>query len=137
MDDHIDEIFSWLCKGACEWYTAGKLPTCDVMTKEMDKYINELDVLSQFVEDRCERGVDFRLSPSEAYQEFIGWCAEGDIKGSSQQEFSRGLKKRGFDQKRTKKEGRFYAGLRMCRNEVEDPRRHLPEIIKELSFMDG
>ncbi len=49
VNDHLDEIFSWIVDGAAEWYETRSLEPCEVMTAEMNKYVQELDVVSHAV----------------------------------------------------------------------------------------
>jgi putative DNA primase/helicase len=119
MTEHIDEIFSWIVEGAFEWYTQGTLTACEVMTQEMDKYVQELDVLSQFMEDQCTLGTEFKTTPSLAYQGFVGWCAEGNVQSMSKQDFAKRMKKKGFVQKKSGSK-RWWEGFRINETNVEE-----------------
>ena len=50
----LDEFFSWFVDGAYEWYNGKLLVPCDIMAVQMKSYINELDVLGQFIEERIQ-----------------------------------------------------------------------------------
>jgi putative DNA primase/helicase len=54
MTDHLDEFFSWFVDGASEWYQGKSLIPCKVMQFEMQNYINELDIIGQFINERIE-----------------------------------------------------------------------------------
>jgi putative DNA primase/helicase len=122
LNEHLNELFSWMAQGASEWYADG-FPPCTVLQQEMDKYVAELDILAQFIEDRCEvgEGADFRGSPTGLYQEFVGWCAEGNSKCLRKQDFAARLRKHGFTPKKSGSK-RFYQGLRVIRVELANPR---------------
>jgi len=54
MENHLDEFFSFFVEGAYKWYKDKLLTPCSVMNLEMDKYVEDLDVVGNFVNNQLE-----------------------------------------------------------------------------------
>jgi putative DNA primase/helicase len=109
-------ILAWLVRGCLAWQKEG-LKTSARVAKATAAYKKDEDVIGQFIEDRCETGLGFRVKPGEIYNDYCDWCDEQKIKSvSSQTLFGKDLKTR----YETEGEGRkkFYLGIRL--SEAED-----------------
>ena len=49
--NHLDEFFTWFCTGAKDWINGAELIQCDEMKYEMDKYIEENDPVTDFLNE--------------------------------------------------------------------------------------
>ena len=105
MDNHIDEIFTWLCTGAKDWYNGQILTPCTAMQEEMNKYIEELDDIKVFVsntydmiskDDYTALGRDdkkeWRCKKDWVYGAYCGYMAETQQKPIGKLSFYKGVK---------------------------------------------
>lgn len=107
MTTCLDEFFSWFVDGAYEWYNGKSLVPCKVMDHEMSAYINELDIQSQFMEERIEvitkeeynklSNTDkalFRTKKDSLFAMFMSYVVELGVKPKfSKNDFYKGLEK--------------------------------------------
>lgn len=110
MTDHIDEFFSWFADGAFEWYQGKSLIPCKVMQHEMQNYINELDIIGQFINERIEivtkekysltAKLDkslLRIRKEVLYGLFIGFSEEQGVKVIGKTDFHKEILKINID----------------------------------------
>lgn len=100
LDNHLDSLFSWIVDGAFDWYNGEKLVICDVMKKEMDKWITDLDTVQQFIDEQCKEDSNGFISSEAIYSEFAGFCCSSSEKLMSKKEFIDRLKKKGYEYKK-------------------------------------
>ena len=46
-----DDFFSYFATGSRDWYRTKTIPTCDVMKAGFNKYIKDIDIVGQFIEE--------------------------------------------------------------------------------------
>lgn len=96
QENKLNQFFTWFCLGAYDWYNGQELIPCKEMTEEMNKYISENDVVSEFINDTYElitREEYDKLPKLEkslwvqnrtfAYPEFMAWIQDNNRKDDS------------------------------------------------------
>jgi len=72
--NEIDNFFSWFVKGAVEWYGGKKLHPTLEMTQDKKSYINEQDVVKEFINDNYDIKTEEEynlIEPTEKKQEWL------------------------------------------------------------------
>lgn len=103
MSDHLDEIFTWLVIGAKSWYENNKIlsdPPIQIKG-ETDNYLNELDIIQQFIDSCCEVNDKKYEIRSDLYLAFVNW-AKDNGKYLSKLEFFKRLEAREFEFKKNR-----------------------------------
>ena len=93
QENRLDEFFTFFAMGAFDWYNGDELKPCDEMTEEMNKYINENDVVQEFLsetyeiitkEDYGKLGKEDKIkhvqNKAHVYGEFICWINDNNRK---------------------------------------------------------
>ncbi len=110
MTTCLDQFFSWFVDGAHEWYNGKSLVPCKVMDHEMSAYINELDIQSQFIDERIEiiskekyestpmsEKMSLRVKKEALFMMFTAYTMELGIKPKiTKNDFNKGLEKYGI-----------------------------------------
>jgi putative DNA primase/helicase len=117
QDKHLEEklreeasgILNWLLAGTERWRREG-LKAPKVVLTATDEYRGEMDVIGNFLKERCiqQKGVSIRIR--ELYKAYADWCNENNEHPVSERFFSMRIKEVGFVQTRTS-EARFWSGL--------------------------
>ena len=75
FQDEIDGIFSWLVEGCLAWQSEGLGLPEEIKTATTD-YRNEMDILGDFIKDRCVLGANRTISAKKLYEEYLAWAEE-------------------------------------------------------------
>lgn len=106
-----EQLLVWLVKGAVQWYKQGDLgQTPGVLRESLQEYINDNDVLHQFIQEECQ--VDCKGSINAA--DFRARFVQASAQKISQKLLQEMMTKRGFKLKMLKDNGktvRAYHGL--------------------------
>jgi P4 family phage/plasmid primase-like protien len=108
INNHLDDFFSWFVDGAFEWYNGKELIPCQLMTQEMDAYINELDIQKQFMDERIDiiskenynklsndEKMRFRVKKDSLFAIFVGYIMELGIRSTlSKSDFYKALEEK-------------------------------------------
>ena len=111
-------IATWLVQGAALWSMIGLSDPKEVLAAT-DEYRSEMDVLAEFIEDRCIRGQFNKVSSSHLYEKYLTWHKR--VQGGfplTQTAFGRRLAERGFRRDRTNK-GVFWCGISISESDEE------------------
>ena len=92
----IDGIFSWLVEGCLKWQKDGLGVPNEVMAAT-DNYRNEMDILSDFIENRCILGENCTVSLKKLYTEYEEWAEENGEKTITKKMFGANLDEREID----------------------------------------
>jgi len=106
-----DGILAWMVAGAVSWYQNG-LNLCDAIKAETAQYREDSDLLSQFLEDRCEIATDAFCSQKSLYAAWVAWMDENGHHKPSKTSLTRRLIERGFGKSKSGSERR-YTGLKI------------------------
>lgn len=110
LEREYPAILRWAVEGCLLWQREGlKQPLAVLdMTRE---YRREMDVISGFLDDRCEVGEGFSAKSSELYAAYSAWCEANTEFKMSNTKFSVEMEKR-FS-KVAKKTGKYFLGLKL------------------------
>ncbi len=61
-----------------------------------DEYRSEEDTLAEFIDERCDVGLQYQATASGLYQAYAEWCRQTGEYQVSANKFGRGLSERGF-----------------------------------------
>ena len=87
-------ILNWAVKGAKEWFESG-LRDPKTVIEDTKAYRREEDVLTDFIESRCDVGAELRVDVGSLWTAYRDWSVEEGIKTWSKNKFSRRLTEAG------------------------------------------
>jgi len=102
-------ILNWLLEGAARWKNEGLIAP-SVIVKATDEYRGEMDVIGNFIKERCVKDGEITIRIRELYKAYADWCEENKEHAVSERFFTMRLKDMGFVQGRTA-EMRFWIGI--------------------------
>ena len=102
-------ILNWLLEGTERWRREG-LKAPDVILNATDEYRGEMDVIGNFIKERCVQGKEYTIRIRELYKAYSDWCDDNKEHAVSERFFTMRLKEMNFVQSRTS-EARFWVGL--------------------------
>lgn len=116
-------ILRWMIDGLKMWKNgdpaavppipAGLRPPAAVVAAS-DEYRKEMDLLGEFIEDRCEVNVHMSAPNGPLYASFKEWCIDNGIRNPrSHKWLSRELIRKGYTQGGSRKDGREWKGLEL------------------------
>jgi putative DNA primase/helicase len=111
-------ILAWAVRGCLAWQSEG-LPQVEDVVDATKGYRDEMDVLGEFIAERCVLGENHRASSTELFKAYVGWS--GDTKSSAQR-FNGWMQQRGFKIGARSTGGyRFWDGIGIV-HENDDPK---------------
>jgi putative DNA primase/helicase len=119
QDKHLEQklmqessgILNWLMEGAKRWCKVG-LQTPHVIIHATDEYREEMDIIGNFIKERCMQGEGFAIRARELFRCYQDWCTENNEHGNCERMFSLRLKELGLVQKRSN-DGRYWQGIQL------------------------
>jgi len=112
-------ILNWAIEGCLAWQRDG-LGTAAAVDTATAQYRREMDLLGEFLEDRCVIDENAEALAGPLYNCFTAWAEQsGQKERLSQQAFGRRLGERGFTQAR-RNTGRWWLGLGIRHDEDHD-----------------
>ena len=81
-------ILAWAVEGCRRWQADG-LGLPDAVKKATQAYREEMDVLGQFIADRCLEWPTAAVSKHMLYEIYRKWCADNGMQPKTQPAFSR------------------------------------------------
>ena len=117
QDKHLEQklmqespgILNWLIEGAMRWCAEG-LKTPNVIIRATDEYRGEMDVIGNFIKERCVQGADCSVKARELFKTYQDWCDDHNENTVSERFFGLRLKEMGLEQKRLN-DGRYWQGI--------------------------
>ena len=100
LREEASGILNWLLEGTARWRREGlKAPKAILLAT--DEYRGEMDVIGNFLKERClqQKGLSIRIR--ELYKAYADWCDENNEHAVSERFFTMRLKEIGFEQNRT------------------------------------
>jgi putative DNA primase/helicase len=109
LREEASGILNWLLEGVERWKRE-RLKAPVIVLNATDEYRGEMDVIGNFLKERCnqEKGLSIRIR--ELYKAYSDWCDENNEHACSERFFSLRLKEIGFEQMRTA-EARYWSGI--------------------------
>jgi len=88
-------ILNWMVHGCKEWQKQG-LNEPDEVSFATESYRTEMDILNDFITDRCSTKNDFKTSHKELYTAYTSWCEENSEAPIKTRTFAKRLEAKGF-----------------------------------------
>jgi len=109
LREEASGILNWLLEGVAFWKREG-LQVPPAILNATDEYRGEMDVIGNFLKERCiiKEGLSIRVR--ELYKAYSDWCTDNNEHAVSERFFSLRLKEMSFEQGRTA-ESRFWSGV--------------------------
>jgi putative DNA primase/helicase len=104
-------ILNWLLEGAKRWAAEG-LKTPQIITSATDEYRGEMDVIGNFVRERCVQEPGASVKARELFKCYQEWCEDNNEHGCSERFLGLRLKELGLEQKRLS-DGRHWKGIKI------------------------
>jgi putative DNA primase/helicase len=104
-------ILNWLLEGAIRW-TQERLKTPQIITNATDEYRGEMDVIGNFIRERCTQEPGASIRARELFKCYQDWCEENNEHACSERFLGLRLKELGLEQKRLS-DGRYWKGVRV------------------------
>ena len=101
-------ILRWAIEGCLAWQQGG-LAEPEVVTQATAPYRSEMDVIGQFVEERCDEGPQERAKGAELFAAYSDWCEKSKEYPVSRRRFGEAMSERGYE--RYKNDGIWYRGV--------------------------
>ena len=102
-------ILNWLLEGTARWRREG-LKAPPAILNATDEYRGEMDVIGNFLKERCIQKKEVSIRIREFYKAYADWCDDNKEHAVSERFFTMRLKEMGFEQNRTA-EARYWVGL--------------------------
>lgn len=89
-------ILNWIIDGCLAWRQRGLDAPAEVLAATQD-YKSEMDVLGDFIEDKCHVQALMRADASKLYEEYRKWCEDSGETPETQTQFGIRMSERGFE----------------------------------------
>jgi putative DNA primase/helicase len=87
-------ILNWALEGCRQWQESG-LQAPDEVVKATSEYRSEMDILRDFVEEKCVVGDGFKVPQKDLWDAYRDWCSVTDEKQIGRNSFYRNLESKG------------------------------------------
>lgn len=117
-------VLAWLVRGCLTWQREGLKPP-QVVLVETAAYRERMDVLNDFIEDRCVLHEGARTPAAELYETYVEWTWKNGVPKAevlSRQKFGRALERLGCEKRQSKADNTrawFGVGLLGTRRDFE------------------
>jgi putative DNA primase/helicase len=120
QDKHLEQklmlegpgILNWLIEGAKRWCQEG-LKTPAIIIKATDEYRAEMDVIGNFLKERCLQQPGLMIKARELFKCYQDWCDDHNEHAVSERFLGLRLKEMGLEQKRSN-DGRYWQGIQLA-----------------------
>ncbi len=112
LEREYPAILRWAVEGCLLWQKEGLLMPRAVL-EQVREYRREMDVVSAFIEDRCEAGEGYYVRSSELYAAYSAWCDSNNKYKMSNTKFSTEATKT-FSKKK-QPDGIYFLGIKLIR----------------------
>lgn len=106
-------ILSWMVRGCLDWQCQGLVVPPEVK-EDIAEYRNEMDVLAEFITDRCQVHPNNFATASDLYDSYTEWAEQAGLKEKEvlkQRTFGRCLSERGFLRDKGAQGARIWRGV--------------------------
>jgi putative DNA primase/helicase len=105
-------ILNWLLDGARLWHDEG-LKAPRIVINATDEYRAEMDVIGDFLRDRCVFTAGRTMKARELFKTYQDWCDDNNERACTERFFCLRLKELGVEQKR-RNDGRYGQGIMLA-----------------------
>jgi putative DNA primase/helicase len=114
-------ILAWAVRGLGEWLTGG-LREPPAVLEATAEYREEMDLMADFLGDRCLVADSARVAAGPLYQAYVDWCKRTGGHPATMNKFGRLMTERGFPiDKKNSRNTRLGIGLKDDPNAAEPP----------------
>lgn len=104
-------ILTWIVQGCLRWQSEGLSPPPEVLMAT-EEYRDEMDMLGQFIAERCTTGYTDVATAAHLYEAYTTWCTDNHERPWSKKKFGSSLADRGFESGHdTTKTRRIWQGI--------------------------
>jgi P4 family phage/plasmid primase-like protien len=108
-------ILAWAVKGCLAWRREG-LQAPEEVRRATAGYRSEMDVIGDFLADRCFRGERLKVAKDELYKAYQVWCEDAGERAETKRKFGMLLKDRGIeDGRNAERTQRIWKGIGLSR----------------------
>ena len=108
-------ILRWVVEGCLEWRREG-LKAPEEVRKATAGYRSEMDVIGDFLADRCHKGARLAAAKDELYKAYQAWCEDAGERFETKRKFGMLLKDRGLeDGRNAERTQRIWKGIGLSR----------------------
>jgi len=126
QDKHLGEkllaeapgILAWMVRGCLDWQAKG-LGTPEEVKAATAEYRDEMDILGDFLSERCIQSPAVEATAKELYDEYVQWCEENNVRPLGKVRFGIHLQERGFTRARGHGGTRKWRGVGLLAEEGE------------------
>jgi P4 family phage/plasmid primase-like protien len=90
-------ILAWMLEGCAEWQAKTLRDVPDIVVEQTQQYRTEMDVIGQWIAERCVARAELKSPSGELYDSYKGWALDNGFKPRTSPQFGRHLDERGFD----------------------------------------
>lgn len=95
LKDELPGILNWAIRGCLDWQRHGLQEPSRVMEATCE-YRKDMDVLQQWIDERCEVGDNCKQKSRDLYEAYCKWCEARREPTPTSNRFARQLKEKGF-----------------------------------------
>jgi putative DNA primase/helicase len=112
----LSGILAWAVRGCFEWRDRGLMVPRSIADATKG-YRREMDVLENFIEDRCQKGSDLSSGVGVLYAEYQKWCSDVCQDAVGKKIFGNLMRQKGYNQAKSDNT-RLWKGLELVSKET-------------------
>ncbi len=90
-------ILAWMLEGCLKWQVKSLRDVPAIVAEQTQQYRTEMDVIGQWIDERCVVRADIKTPSSELYESYKGWALDNGFRPRTSPQFGRHLDERGFE----------------------------------------
>jgi putative DNA primase/helicase len=106
-------VLNWLVEGLNSYLISGQLQVPDSVREASKQYMNNSDMLGQFLAEECEFNKGYQVAASEIFNVYKAWCWDRNLRPLASPSFKSELIKRRVGTHERKAKGIFWFGLKL------------------------
>ena len=106
-------ILAWLVRGCLDWQKAG-LGVPEEVKEATGQYREEMDLIGDFIKERCEVSKDAEVIKADFYEAYLGWCQKSGERATSKIAFGKTMAERGFVSDKDIRGKRVWKGIKLA-----------------------
>jgi putative DNA primase/helicase len=106
-------VLNWLVEGLNSYLNSRRLQVPDSVREASKQYMNDSDMLGQFLEEECEFNKGYQVAASEIFNVYKAWCWDRNLRPLASPSFKSELIKRRVGTHERKAKGVFWFGLKL------------------------
>ena len=100
LRDELSGILAWAVRGCLDWQENG-LGEPDAVKGATESYRKDMDILSEFLDERCALGTGLKVKAGDLYAAYKNWSEASGEYPVSQTRFGTQMVERGFEKKKS------------------------------------